>query len=177
MRRFLAGFLVLAGALCGCQSSGVDTNSDKAPETRSGGRAALMGQPVTIDGNGDGAKLRVTLVRVKRTVTSTDKFSTVSAGNRLLGVQFRLFNTGDVAYNGSPRIGALVVDGQGQQFEPATHVTDIKAGAVFPASITIAPGDKALGFLVFSVPEKAKIKQVQFTQDNGFGQTAQWRVK
>ena len=134
-----------------------------------------MGDTITLTGNADGAKLEITMTKVAPTTKATDQFSTPQSGNRFMAVQFRIRNAGKVAYNDSPTNGAKVSDASGQQFDP-TIVERVAAGPVLPASVKIAPGGTALGYIVFEVPKAAKIKSVQFGTDSGFGETGEWRI-
>ena len=93
-----------------------------------------------------------------------------------MAVQFRVRNVGKVAYNDSPTNGAKVSDASGQQFDPSIMAQRVSAGPVLPASVKLAPGGTALGYIVFEVPKAAKIKSVQFGTDSGFGETGEWRI-
>lgn len=179
MKRIISGLFVAILALSGCATSQVNTKADNS-QAKGGGstKSAVIGQPVTIKGNDQGAKIQVTAKRiVQRGVRPTDGFSKVDPGKRLVAVQFLVVNTGTAPYEDSPSNGAKVVNAAGEQFEADITMSETTAGKGFPAMTKLAPGNRALGFLVFSVPAKAKITQVQFSQDSGFGDTAQWNVK
>ncbi|MFJ2239730.1 hypothetical protein [Streptomyces sp. NPDC087859] len=76
-------------------------------------------------------------------------------------------------YDDSPTNGARLLDTQGQQFDSAYQDTIVGPG--FPGSITVAPGDTALGFITFEVPASSKIAKVQFAMNSGFSaNTGQW---
>jgi hypothetical protein len=177
MRRrvLVATLAVVVIAVTGCTATEVNTNPDTAA-AKGKASSARIGQPVTIKGNGNGSKLQVTARRVVDT-RSTDRFSTVDKGKRLVAVQFRLVNTGTATYDDAPSNGAAVIDRAGRQYEADAFVGSIAAGQEFPTAMKLAPGNKALGYLVFQVPVKAKVAQVQFSMDSGFGQTAQWNVR
>ncbi|MFD3330541.1 DUF4352 domain-containing protein [Streptomyces sp. NPDC058701] len=102
--------------------------------------------------------MAVTLVKVVDPAGAKNEFATPVAGTRFVAVQFRLKNTGTAVYKDSPGNGARVVDAQGQQFDTAFYPSN--AGASFPGSITVAPGDTGLGFLTFEVPKASKITKV-----------------
>ncbi len=174
MKRVIALLLgaVLGLVLAACTTGAVSTKSDTSKKG-SGDTAARVGQPITIKGNNDGSKLQVTVMKVVST-KPTDQFSTVDKGKRLVAVQFKLLNTGTATYDDAPSNGAKVVDAKGQQYEADFVFDKISAGEILPTSIKLAPKNRALGFLVFQIPTKAKIKQIQFSMDSGFGGTAQW---
>jgi hypothetical protein len=72
-----------------------------------------------------------------------------------------------------PSNGAVVVDAAGQ-----SSLYDVAGCQSFPATENIAAGGSGLGCIVFEVPAKAQITEVQFTLDSGFGpQTGQWAVR
>ncbi|GHH77990.1 hypothetical protein GCM10018781_52580 [Kitasatospora indigofera] len=76
----------------------------------------------------------------------------------------------------APSNGAQVIDGQGQGFNADIFVTTL-AGPAFPAHVTIAPGDTALGFVSFQLPADSTLAKVRFTLDSGFADaTGRWRV-
>lgn len=142
--------------------------STAAPE------AAKVGDTIALKGN-DGSKLDVTVVKVVDPAKSSDEFTTPESGNRFVGVQFRLVNTGSKAYSDSPSNGAQIADSQGQQFE--STFADITAGPSMSSDVKLRPGAKALGWIVFEVPKGSKAAIVQFTMDSGFAeQTGEWKL-
>jgi hypothetical protein len=182
--RFTALVVVGVMTLAGCMAStgtGVNNNADpggsSAPTHATSSPKAVpahLGQPITIKGNGDGAKIQVTALKYQAKVRATDDYSTPDPGKRYVAVQFRIRNTGSTSYDDSPSNGAKVIDRVGQQFETDIFTTKINVGATFPASTKIPAGGGALGYLVFQVPQAAKVAKVQFSTDSGFGQTAEW---
>ncbi|MFJ6754718.1 DUF4352 domain-containing protein [Streptomyces sp. NPDC091273] len=190
MRRVLA--LVLSGlfaATTGCsgEATVTTTPASSAPAREaapavvqstpipSRPASAAVGAAIDLSGLEDGEKLAVTLVKVVDPARAKNPYSTPEAGARYVAVQFRLKNTGTAVYQDSPSNGAKVVDAQGQQFSPA--YTETSAGPEFPGSITIAPGDTALGFITFEVPGTSEIAKVHFSMNSGFSpHTGQWNV-
>ncbi|WP_411105126.1 DUF4352 domain-containing protein [Streptomyces sp. cmx-4-9] len=137
--------------------------------------SAAVGDTIDLTGIRDGEKLAVTLVKVVDPAGAKSEYSTPQAGTRFVAVQFRLKNTGIAVYQDSPGNGSKVVDTLGQQFD--TSFDDSNAGASFPGSITVAPGDTGLGFLTFEVPNASKIAKVQFAMNSGYSSnTGQWNV-
>ena len=90
-------------------------------------------------------------------------------------MQFRLNNTGKVAYDDSPSNGAKVIDGSGQMFD-SRIVTAITAGPLLPSSTKLPAGGTALGYIAFQLPKGTKLSGVQFSMDSGFGGTAEWKL-
>lgn len=180
MKKLIAS--VVAGvallAVTGCEAGTVTTTPDNA-SADGGGKGsgtATVGDPVTITGNAEGSKVQVTVKKVVAT-RSKSAFMTPDKGNKLVAVQFLIVNTGTAAYDDAPSNGAVVVDAKGQQYEATPFYDKIRAGTQLPTTVKLAPGNKALGYLVFEVPRKATVAQVQFSMDSGFGDTAQWNVR
>jgi hypothetical protein len=81
-------------------------------------------------------------------------------GNRLVSVQFCVENTGDERFQ-DPFLYAEVTDTKGQSFEVPYLVSE--AGPHFPLdTITASPGDFALGFITFEVPEGSELDTVRY---------------
>lgn len=144
---------------------------------------AKVGSPITltaldIDG-GSEVTVEVTVV-VKKIVDptqSTDGFSAPAPGSRYVAVQFQITNTGTALYDDIPSMEAKVSDAQGQQFGDA-FTDGVTAGAQMPLSVKLLPGRKALGYVVFEVPNASKVTSVQFGMDVGLGGiTGEWQVK
>jgi hypothetical protein len=94
---------------------------------------------------------------------------------RLVAVQFRLKNIGTQVVDEAPDNGARVRDTKGQQF--GSTITGTSAGPDFGGSVTLTPGDTALGFIAFEVPTASKIDRIQFALASGFASSiGQWSV-
>lgn len=182
----LGGLVIVIIAISVAMSGGhsVQTTGSTPATSPSGGstpssaasRTAGIGSAITLSGNDSGEQMAVMVTKVISSAQPSDEFSSAPVGDRLYAVQFRLRDTGSAAYSDSPSNGAAVVDSAGQSYQAS--ITDTTSDCqVFPASENIAPGSSGLGCIVFEVPESAKITEVQFTLDSGFGpQTGQWKV-
>jgi len=138
--------------------------------------SAGVGSAIILTGNTSGEQMKVTVTKVYSHATGASQFDTSSAGDRFYAVQFRLADTGSAAYSDSPSNGAAVVDSRGQTYQ-SDALSDVAQCDSFGDTENIAAGASGLGCIVFDVPVKAKITQVQFTLDSGFGpQTGQWDV-
>lgn len=186
--------VTLAVLLAACNSGGTSVNNtpDKAstkaaaptkkaapapkPTTAKPKPAvAHVGDTLTVHGFEDGSQLAVTLVKWLPTTKSSNEFLTPDAGKKYASAQFRITNTGTAAYSDSPSNGAQVADSAGQRFDSA--YTDVTAGPSMASSLTLKPGDKALGWITFEVPKTSKITTVQFSMDSGFAnQVGEWRI-
>lgn len=181
----VAAALLATTLVAGCDTgNSVNTSPDKAgaqnknkDQGGGGGNAdsgaAKIGDPVTIKGSD--TSLQVTAMKVVPFTQATNSFEKPGKGKRFVAVQFQLSNVGKKAYDDAPTNGSVVIDPKGQQFQ-ATFISGIKAGPLFPATIKIVPGGKALGYVAYEVPLKAKIAQVQYAMDSGFSDSAQWNV-
>ncbi|WP_246113589.1 DUF4352 domain-containing protein [Streptomyces montanus] len=134
-----------------------------------------MGDTLNLTGIEEDEKVAVTVVKVVDPAQPEDEFSSPDSGKRFVAVQFRLKNIGTQVYDDSPDNGANVRDAQGQQFSPTLGET--AAGPGFGGSVTLTPGDTALGFIVFEVPTDSKITRIQFGLASGFARNiGQWTV-
>lgn len=146
-----------------------------AEETPAAPKVAKVGDTIALTGTEDGSKLDVTVVKTVDPAKSADEFTSPDTGNRWIGVQFQLVNTGTVAYSDSPGNGTQIADDQGQQF--TSTFADISAGPSMASSVNLKPGAKALGWVVFEVPKASKGATVQFGMDSGFAdQTGEWKL-
>jgi hypothetical protein len=136
---------------------------------------ARIGSAVTLAGMYSGEQVSVTVTRVIAAASPEDHESAPPAGDRLYAVQFRLDDTGTMAYSDIPGNEATVVDSAGQSYQSSPSTA---AGCLgFPVTEVIGSGDAGLGCVAFAVPATAKIVAVQFTLDSGVGpQTGQWTL-
>ncbi|WP_331449191.1 DUF4352 domain-containing protein [Streptomyces prasinus] len=189
--RITAAVAAAVGALtltaCGTGSTVVDKPKENAAAQADSGKdakkekseapeVAKVGDTLTLEGFEEGSKLDVTVVKVADPAESADEFMEPASGKRFVGVQFQLVNTGEAAYSDSPSNGAQVADSEGQQFDATFG--DITAGPSMASALKLKPGAKGLGWIVFEVPEAAKVDTVQFTMDSGFAdKTGEWKLR
>jgi Domain of unknown function (DUF4352) len=177
----IGGLAVLVIGIAVAANSGhsVETAGSTAAVSNSGGgsasKTAGIGSAITLSGNGSGEQMSVTVTKVTSDASASDSFDEPPAGDRLYAVQFRLSDTGTAAYSDSPSNGAAVVDSAGQSYQ--SGLENVAACQSFGGTENIAAGNSGLGCIVFEVPAKAKITQIQFTLDSGMGpDTGQWDV-
>ena len=90
-------------------------------------------------------------------------------------MQFRLDDTGSVAYSSTLSKGAVVVDSTGHSCQSSQD--DVTECRSFRDTENIAVGSSGLGCLVFEVRATARITQVWLTLASGKGaQTGLWKV-
>lgn len=149
--------------------------SSATAETPAKQEAAKVGDTIALTGTDKGGKLDVTVVKVTDPAKSSIDGFAPETGSRWIGVQFRIVNTGTIAYSDSPGNGTQIADSQGQQF--TSTFADITAGPSMASSVNLKPGSKALGWVVFELPKASKAATVQFTMDSGLAdQTGEWKL-
>jgi hypothetical protein len=136
---------------------------------------AKIGSVLVLKGHETGEKVTVTLVKVFRHPRPASPSDAPRPGYRLYAVQFRLDDTGSVAYSSSPSDGAVVVDSGGHSYQPLLF--DVTGCRSFPGTENIAVGRSRTGCVVFEVPAVATITQVWLTLASGKGaQTGLWEI-
>ncbi|MFI7411897.1 DUF4352 domain-containing protein [Streptomyces sp. NPDC049627] len=159
-------------------SAKADSGSDKEPAAEKSSAApdvAKVGDTLGLKGMEPGSELDVTVLKVVDNAKSSDEFFAPESGNRWIGVQFQLVNTGTKVYSDAPMNGAKMADDQGQQF--GTMIADITAGPSMSSDVRLKPGGKALGWIVFEVPKASKAATVTFGMDSGFAeQIGEWKL-
>lgn len=181
MRRLIAASVVLAVPLTACAPRNAadahDHDHDSAPavEAQKAQPIGRLGDALTVSGRSIGARLRVTVRKVVET-RSTDR-SAVLGHRRLVAVQLELVNRGEFPYNDAPSNSAAVISRSGQAFPADAFYQEIDAGQQLPVQVRLAPGARIVGYLVFPVPDKVTIAQVQFSTDPGADGTAVWDVR
>ena len=136
---------------------------------------AGLGDAITLKGLEDGQQISVTLKKISDPAVPKDEFFNPDAGNRWIGFQIEIVNSGTAVYDDSPSNGMQIADADGQRFNGV--IADIKAGPSMASGVTLKPGAKALGWLVFEAPKNSKITTVQFGMNSGFSdQTGEWKL-
>ncbi|MFI9235057.1 DUF4352 domain-containing protein [Streptomyces sp. NPDC053079] len=151
----------------GADKGGADKGGAKGVDLAVGGTAELKAK--------NGAQIAVTLKDFVDPAKSNNKYTMPKAGKRWVAAQFEIVNKGQTVYDDSPRNGVKVLDEQGQTF--TTSIGETTSGPNLPAAVKLKAGEKALGYVVVSVPENSKPQAVTFTPDSGFAkETGQWKV-
>ncbi|MGW7001405.1 DUF4352 domain-containing protein [Streptomyces sp. NPDC054933] len=175
--------LAVGLAACGPNAT-VSTTPDKSAAGASSPakaaapkKTASVGDSLTLTGQTSGNQLTVTLKQWSTSVQGSNDFESPQPGKTWVAGQFEIKNTGSNAYSDSPSNCVQAADASGQRF-PATIATGISNGPLMTSDMKLAPGDKALGWIVFEVPTGTKVATVQFTPNSGMAdQTGQWAVK
>lgn len=182
-----AAVLAAAAGLTACTSSSVNTtpanvastpagavHSSAAPATVSSApKKARLGDTVNI--SDQKTSLAVTLVKIVDPAKGADEFTVPDAGKHFVAVQIKVVNTGKAVYSDDPQADVKVKNAAGETMSIAFATTT--AGADMPLSVDLTPGDTALGFVDFQVPDGQKIAQVQYAVISFRGDNvAQWTL-
>lgn len=195
MRRTLstAAVIALTAALAACTSSNVNTtpaanqvqtsaaghtSSAAAPASPSSSSApqkkAGVGDTISLKGHLDGDVLEVTLVKVVDPAQGADEFTKPDTGKHFVAIQIKIVNRGQKVYSDDPQMDVKVKNAAGETMSIAFATTT--AGADMPSSVDLTPGDTALGYVDFQVPDGQKITQVQYTLSGLDDHVAQWTI-
>ena len=167
--------ITVIGRLTVTTRRAVGTPTSVAPIAVRPPHLATTGSVLVLAGHRAGEKMTISLVKVFRHPRPATSSDAPQKGDRLYAVQFRLDNTGSVAYWGSPPNSAMLEDSVGHSYQSSLdHVTGCRS---FPGTEKIAVGRSVLGCIVFQVPAKARIAKVWFTAASGTGaQSGQWLI-
>jgi hypothetical protein len=180
-------FVGLSMLAVGCGSTGVSTTPAQIPSTgptpttpstssTPSATKAGVGDTIDLSGQTSGDVLAVTVVKVVDPDSANDGFSTPAAGDHYVSVQFRLSNIGKGSYQDDPFSDITAKDASGQSMQQ-DFMSSTTAGAQLDSSTNLAPGDQALGFETFDVPNGDKIAQVQYALSGGlYGNAGEWQI-
>lgn len=128
---------------------------------------------VTINGiEYSGTKLTVTLVQIVDPVTSDSP--SPEAGSHYVGLEFAIKNVGTTMYQDAPGLELSVTDDAHHQHQLA-WVSQIDAGQLMPAGLTVAPGDSVTGYLAVELPDGTRVATVAYSSGAG-GEVASWTL-
>ncbi|MFE7135113.1 DUF4352 domain-containing protein [Streptomyces sp. NPDC057638] len=174
MRHLASALLLAALAFGGTGCRAAADNPDPAvsdPKGRRTATGAWFGDSVDLRGSARGERLRM---RVKGWVDPAVPVRTGAEpedGTRWVGAEVELVNVGGRAYDLAG--GALhAFDGTGTRYRPVRTGT-LTTGSPL-AWGSLAAGEQKTGWLVFAVPEKARIVRVLGTVGEA---TAGWRLQ
>ncbi|MFG1618585.1 DUF4352 domain-containing protein [Nonomuraea wenchangensis] len=140
--------------------------------------AAALGRPLTLTGTDPGVIVAVTVEQLVSPATPADELFKPATGNRYVAVQLALANQGQSAYSDTLGIGALLVDGAGQEYR-ANPTARVREAQPFDGTgtVTIGAGESRRGALVFEIPETATPATFRFALDGGLAtQKGEWRL-
>lgn len=145
--------------VAGNQSPDYGSNTPKA-----------IGQPAQL--GADGIDASVTAVRIVDPGQPSNQYETPDSGDRYVGVEFKITNTGSTAFQPAPDSDVTVIDSQAHSY--SSTFVDLTGCPSFASSLTLNSGELADGCVTFAVPTGATISKIQFTAQSGG--TAEWTV-
>jgi hypothetical protein len=200
-RAWLGGLLILLAVLAGCGSS-----SSEDPATSGGGTSNAaeatpaeikdddgdgIEDPVTVKGalgdtlelNGSGlgnkdasdhtkTQVAVTLSKVK----GPFKGYRIKSNRKLIGLQFKFKNTGELVYDNPLPNGKLKLVGGGSGKQTNLIQIDGSQDPCENPRLKLKPGKSKSVCIAFEVPKKGKLDTFSYTADSGYGDTAEWSL-
>ncbi|MFB8087466.1 hypothetical protein [Streptomyces sp. NPDC055992] len=147
----------------GEQSSGATADSPPALAGKLGDTLKLVGMPGSLNGTGT-IEADFTLQKFENHAKSAIGVLEPAAGNRLVAAEFTILETGTGTYQGTGYAEAMVYDanGQGYQGKPGTPTVGESLGGL---QLIVKPGQRVSGWIVFEVPEDAKITSVTYLME------------
>jgi hypothetical protein len=122
----------------------------------------------------DGHPLSVTLVRIVDPAQGADQFSTPSSGDRFVGVELKITDTGTTSIDPNPESEAELTDTQGHGYNPDIGST-LSDCPSFPDNTNLDPGETVDGCVTFDVPTGLDLARVKYTPSSGFANdTGEW---
>jgi Domain of unknown function (DUF4352) len=176
-----AAFALLAMGADSCSTETKSTPDSPSSDKQSSSspakaKSARVGDVITLNGQEDGSKVAIRLLKIIDPVTSSE-FDQAPAGHRYIGVQVRLSNQGTTTYSDSPSNGATLIMSGDEQAE-STLLAEGSCSGQFSSSAKISPGTRQTGCIAFEAAKSKKPKRFQFTLDSGFGPaTGEWTIK
>lgn len=168
-----SGNSVKAGPTNSSESSGSPTtDNERTPDTSPSStqpKVAKLGDTLSLVGEaGLGytgtVTADVTLNKYEDHAEPSVGFFKAPAGQRLVAAQFTIVSTGQALYDDIRELAPKVIDSTGE-----VHVAkpgSPTVGASFDLSAGLQPGEKTTGWVIFNVPEDAKITGVTYQMDS-----------
>ncbi|MFI6814983.1 DUF4352 domain-containing protein [Nonomuraea sp. NPDC050328] len=136
--------------------------------------AVALGETLTLEGDSASVRVSVTAGRLLSSVTPTDPLLRPAAGNRHVAVELSVSNAGTSAYTGFPISSAGLTDQDGRQYRPVAGT--VQEGTTFVGPLTVAPGGRSTGLIVFELPAAAQPASFQFAASPSGGQKGSWSL-
>ncbi|MFF8270503.1 DUF4352 domain-containing protein [Streptomyces sp. NPDC016562] len=140
---------------------GAEAAPEQAP-ARAAGKAAHVGEPVRVHGRQVGRHLQIVLAAYVDPAVSVAKNFAPSAGKRWVAASMSFVNVGGASYGALGRMWAYDGAGQRHPVVPSGELTTGKP-LVFDS---LEVGERAEGWVVFEVPENARITRLQYQDAN-----------
>ncbi|MFE9845577.1 DUF4352 domain-containing protein [Streptomyces goshikiensis] len=149
----------------GVPGGGAEHDPARAPGAagaRDAAKDARVGDPVRVDGRQMGRHLEAVLNAYVDPAISVAKGLAAPAGKRWVAASMSFVNVGGASYGALGRMWALDGAGQRHPVVPAGELTTGKT-LVFDS---LEVGERAEGWVVFEIPENARIVRLQYQDAN-----------
>lgn len=146
----------------GVPGVGDDPSAERDGVARAASKDARVGDSVRVRGREVGRHLQVVLGAWVDPAVSVEKNFAPAAGKRWVAASMSFVNVGGASYGALGRMWAL--DGAGQR-HPVVPTGELTTGKplVFDS---LAVGERAEGWVVFEIPENARIVRLQYQDAN-----------
>jgi hypothetical protein len=141
----------------------------------------VLGDALELNGSGLGnkdpsdhtkTKIKVTLSKIKGPFKGYD----IKSNRKLIGLQFKFTNTGELVYDNPLPNGKLKLVGGGSGKQTTLIQINGTANPCKNPRIKLNSGKSKSACIAFDVPKKAKLDTFEYTSDSGYGDTAQWSL-
>lgn len=146
----------------GVPGVGDDPAAERDGVARAASKDAHVGDSVRVKGREVGRHLQVVLAAYVDPAVSVEKNFAPAAGKRWVAASMSFVNVGGASYGALGRMWAL--DGAGKR-HPVVPTGELTTGKplVFDS---LAVGERAEGWVVFEIPENARIVRLQYQDAN-----------
>ena len=140
-----------------------------------------LGDTLELNGSGLGnkdpsdhtkSKISVTLSKVK----GPFKGYQIKSNRKLIGLQFKFKNTGELVYDNPLPNGKLKLVGGGSGKQTNLIQIDGSKDPCENPRLKLKPGKAKSVCIAFEVPKKGKLDSFSYTSDSGYGDTAEWAL-
>ncbi len=134
-----------------------------------------IGEPISVAGSAMRPPLDVTASTVDVTRSRTPGMR-AARGQMLVAVELTIRNSGDLPWVSEPGTSVVLRDEATASYRTAAEFTRVEAGRVLPSEIQLKPGRKLHGYMVFEVPRRTTITQIELSVGPAQPQTVRWSV-
>jgi hypothetical protein len=123
-----------------------------------------LGDTFALQGLDPRATANVACVKLLDPAHASLGYFEAGPGKRLVAARFELTSNGTQPYSGAGYAEARVFDSAGKFYGGVP--SEIKEGETLSDTMNLQPGEKTSGWVVFKVPQDAKIASVRYQMDN-----------
>ncbi|WP_051275981.1 NERD domain-containing protein [Marmoricola sp. URHB0036] len=101
---------------------------------------------------------------------------TVTPGNELVAIPVSVHNTGDKDWASRSDVHAELTDSSGATYSSDPAYTSVGTGQALPAKVTLSPGERTSGLVVFEVPRGVEVAKFRLRVGPGLPAILRWSV-